>query len=320
MSAFSSSTYTSQDYAKYRPTYPESFFHYILKNAKVTSLQSLTILDVGCGPGTCFITLIPELVNLLNNDNNPLKEVKLIASDLSQTMLNEAEREITPLLSNTKSIDVQYVQAKGEDVSEHITKDSVDLVIAAECMHWVDAEQFLNGIRQIMRTGGTLAYGGYVDPVFTAVGNNEDSALLKKLNDVYEDFVYVGDGRLGVYWEQPGRERLRRLYENINEVVESDGEHWNDIVKCIRDPLQGKVQTVGNADQGALKMEMALPFESFLKYADTWSSSFKWNESHPEEQRVSKVFYKKINQVAQIDLADEITIEMKTVYMIAHYK
>jgi SAM-dependent methyltransferase len=319
MSTFSSSNYTSADYAKYRPTYPESFFHYILKNAKVTSLQSLTILDIGCGPGTCFTTLIPELINILKDETNPLREVKLIASDLSQTMLNEAERKITPLLDNVKEIEVKYLQGKAEEVGKHIAEHSVDLVIAAECIHWVDAERFLNGIHQILREGATLAYWAYSDSVFIKVGD-ANGETLNNLNNVHDDFVYGGEGKLGSYWEQPGRERLRKLYVNVNEIVEKDTEHWDGVIKCIRDPSQGNAQTIGGADEEALKMQMTLPFSAYLKYADTWSAAFRWNESHSEEQRASRVFHDVLNKVVNIDYDEEVTIEMRTVYMIAHSK
>ena len=202
----------------------------------------------------------------------------------------------------------------------------MDLIIAPNCVHWLDSEKWLNSVKGILNYGGVLAYWGYVDPVFTKIEGSDDKNRLKIANDEYNAFVYEEKGKLGEYWEQPGRNKLRSSYKEINDIIWKDRHTtWEEILLCRRDPLTGDNKFFGSIDgenkhppdfqirNDILKMEIRVTFEELLNYMDTWSSSFKWNSSHKD--KVSSLFGKILEEKIGLNRSDKIVIEMKTISM-----
>lgn len=331
MSAFADKSFQSHEYALHRPSYSLVFFKYIFKFAELTTIErsDLSIVDIGTGPGTCIITIIPYIIELLKNGLLKVKKVKLYITDVSITMIKEAERNIINKLSEYSSdiinlFGVHYSVIGGEQLLDIIDPSSIDIVLAAECVHWTDDAKLLKCINTILKPIiGVFAYWGYVDPVFVDREFKYKSELIQKANKFYSDFVYEEEGKLGSYWQQPGRKILRGLCRGINDKVFEDTVSWRDVVTVYRDPLAGKVDVLDRLidkdvkfkiNDEALKMIQKTTVNQYLQYVDTWSSSHKWNSSHSEDQRVSKLFFKGLHEQTGWELDDEIEVEMKTFY------
>ncbi|KAG0680444.1 hypothetical protein C6P40_002350 [Pichia californica] len=330
MSAFASKNFQSHDYALHRPSYSIDFFKYIFKFGNLSEVikDELSIVDIGCGPATCELVFIPYLIELIESKQLNLNKIKIYVTDISSTMINEAESTLNNLLLNklSKSIknifEIKFLVISGENLNNIINESSVDLVIAAECVHWINPNPWLNSMKSILKSNtGVLAYWGYVDPVF--IGHEGEKENINKANDFYNDFVYEEEGKLGVYWQQPGRKILRGLCKDINNIVFQDTESWNDVITVYRDPSKNDIKILDRLinndinfkiDDEVLKMIKSITFEQFLQYTDTWSSSHKWNENHNEDEKVSKLFYKGLNKITNWKLSDNIEIEMKTFY------
>ena len=337
MSAFAAKSFQSHDYALYRPSYSLDFFKYIFSFAGLIKNsqdgRKLSILDVGAGPGTCMITIIPYLTTLVEEKKINVQKIRLIVTDVSSNMLSEAKKNLTEVISkigdeHANLFELVYFEAGGEGLTELVGKASIDIVIAAECVHWLKSADWLNCMHQILKPQtGALAFWGYVDPVFTGVEKpGEHEKEVEKANEFYESFVYEAEGKLGVYWQQPGRSKLRGLCKEANALVYDDTKNWGDVVTVYRDPLQGDVSVFDRlkgqdinfkADDEAFKLTKTFTLDKFLHYADTWSSSHKWNAEHGENEKVSSIFYNGLNESTKWELEDVIEVEFKTYYTLA---
>lgn len=337
MSAFAAKSFKSHDYALYRPSYSLDFFKYVFRFADLTNIaqegKTFSILDVGAGPGTCMITFIPYLAALVEQKKINVEKINLIVTDVSTNMLSEAKKNLDKVIDNLGShkkdlFALKYIESSGEGLLRLLDASSIDLVIAAECVHWLKSEEWLICMQQILKPKtGVLAFWGYVDPVFTGIekpGDHEKE--ITKANEFYESFVYEAEGKLGVYWEQPGRRKLRGLCKEANDLVFEDVKNWRDVVTVSRDPLRGDVsisdRLAGDdvdfkVDDKALKMTKTYTLAQFLQYADTWSSSHKWNAEHGEDEKVSSIFYKGLHEANNWGLEDVIEVEFKTYYTLS---
>jgi len=88
---------------------------------------------------------------------------------------------------------VRIIEGKAEDVVERVAEEvkigdgdgSVDLVIAAEAVHWFDCERWLEGVGKMLRPGGTLALIQYS---FDELDDEEASAIWQS----YHHAIIVG--------------------------------------------------------------------------------------------------------------------------------
>lgn len=341
MSAFSATEFDSDNYFKYRPSYDDSFFKYIfnyylinfMHKQKKHDFKKLCIVDLGSGPGTNIISLIDVIAEfkvrkfqIWQNLNN----CKIIVTDVSENMLNEAKLEINKKLDRLDKemndfFDISYLQCSGETIDLNINSNTVDLVLAAECVHWMNKELMFKSVSKVLKNDiGVYAYWGYVDPVFVEY-NKKTGDDIEKANKIYEDFVYEGEGKLGEFWEQPGRGNLRSLYKDMNNYLfnEINKKTFDNILSCYRfvnlgveivESLEDNFKDELKIDNEALKICKEMKFENYLKYIDTWSSSYKWNKEHSKEESVSKLFWKEINDTLKWDINKEVKIEFKTVY------
>lgn len=336
MSAFASANFQSHDYALYRPTYSIEFFKYIFKFSGLNNFKNdnISIVDIGSGPATCELTYIPYLIELLEKKLLNLNKINIYVTDVSQTMITEAERSINEKIinnhkfpNNLKDIfNIKYIVIEGEKLNELIKDNSIDLIIAAECVHWIQPESWLKSMNKILKPEtGVLAYWGYVDPVFIDDANH-NSNNIKNANIFYNEFVYETEGKLGSYWQQPGRNILRGLCRDINNKIFEDLNNWNDVITVYRDPSKGNTEILERLenkdvefqiDDKALQMIKKLTVKDFVHYANTWSSSHKWNIVHPKEEEISKLFFEGFNKITKWDLTDKVVIEMKTFYTFA---
>lgn len=290
MSQFADSNFDSKLYDLYRPTYPPKFISYIIEKCIPIDKENVRIVDIGTGPGTALSTLIDLIEEKTKNGQLKVKKYEIWATDVSEVMIEQAKQKLSKY--NSELIQINFAVCQGEEIDSIV--EGVDLVLAAECAHWLNVDKWIACMRKVCH--GYLVYWGYVDGVFIDY---------PELNQFYDDFVY-DEGELGKCWNQPGRNILRSCFKDTNERMKKEFEC--EIV--YRNPATG----VGEGSP--LRITQNVTVEDYLKYVDTWSASFSWNASHKPEERAGLLFDKGFQKYG-LNHNDKLNIEMKTVYCIA---
>src|SRR5947209_3643882 len=151
-------------YATFRPHYPKTLFTYI---ASLCPRHELA-LDCGTGNGQAAVELAEHFE-------------RVIGIDASEAQINNA----------TPRANVEYRVARADETG--LAAESVDLVIAAQALHWFDIAAFFTEVKRVLRSDGAIAIWGYGDPVLEHPVMHE---LLQQFNR----------GKLGPYW--PAERRL----------------------------------------------------------------------------------------------------------------
>ncbi len=125
----------AREYAAYRPRYPDALIDYI---ARLPDRRSLA-LDCGTGNGQAAVGLAERFD-------------RVVATDRSQDQLRHA----------IAATNVEYRCAAAEDSG--LPDASVDLITAAQALHWFDTAAFFDEARRALVPGGVIAVWGYGDP------------------------------------------------------------------------------------------------------------------------------------------------------------
>jgi SAM-dependent methyltransferase len=159
-------------YATYRPLYPDSLF------ARLAALtrEHRVALDCGTGNGQAAIGLANHFERVIGIDPS--------ADQISRATPNQQ---------------IEYRVATAD--SSGLPDASVDLVAAAQSLHWFDAPAFFSEARRVLTPGGAIAVWGYGDPIL-------DTA---SLNGTLHAF---NRGTLERYWH-PERQLLLDGYRTI---------------------------------------------------------------------------------------------------------
>lgn len=167
-------------YATCRPLYPESLFAQL---ARLTR-EHRAAVDCGTGNGQAAIGLAKHFQ-------------RVIATDPSEEQINRA----------TPHERIEYSLARAESIP--LPDLSVDLVTAAQALHWFDAPGFFSEARRVLVPGGAIAVWGYGDPIM-------DTGAL------HETLRAFNRGTLERYWF-PERQLLLDGYRTVpfpfHEVV-----------------------------------------------------------------------------------------------------
>jgi SAM-dependent methyltransferase len=119
---------TAVAYSAFRPTYPDALFEWL---ATLTERHELAV-DCGCGNGQASVMLARHFDKVLAVDPS------------AEQIANAAPHER-----------VQYLVAPAEEIP--LPDRSVDLVIAAQALHWFDFEPFFVEVKRIGRKGAVFA-------------------------------------------------------------------------------------------------------------------------------------------------------------------
>jgi len=154
----------SEDYARYRPGYPQTLLDFILDRVK----ERHCAWDCGTGNGQFAAMLAPHFD-------------RVIATDISEAQLSRA-----PQLPN-----VQYLKAAAE---EHLFDDArFDLVTVAQAIHWFDFDAFYTQVHRLLKPGGIIAVIGYdlvqIDPATDAVVSRLYHTVLKGFWDPERSYI-----------------------------------------------------------------------------------------------------------------------------------
>jgi len=123
----------AEDYAAFRPTYPEPFFSAFA--ARCPSLQR--VWDCGCGSGQASIDLAKHFEHVE-------------ASDASAAQLSQAP-------SHPR---IHYRQVPAHACG--LAPASVDGVLVAAAVHWFAGDAFNQEVRRVAKPGAAMAWIGYL--------------------------------------------------------------------------------------------------------------------------------------------------------------
>ena len=159
-------------YATYRPHYPDALFDFV---AGLTSEHGLA-LDCGTGNGQAAIGLAPRFE-------------KVLATDPSGGQIQHA----------TLRANIEYRVARAE--SSGLPAHSVNLVTAAQALHWFRTQAFFDEAKRVLAADGAIAVWGYGDPILDT----------KPLHDTLHAF---NRGLLEDFWP-PERKLLLTGYREV---------------------------------------------------------------------------------------------------------
>lgn len=272
MATYSKADFNADFYNKTRPTYPETFYEALM--AFHAGPREL-LVDVGTGSGFVARALAPHFA-------------RVVATDLLPVMLKEAE--------NHPVANVEYVVAPAEVSPPSVAPASVDMLTAAECLHWVDHEVFFREAARVIRPGGTLAYWFYVDPRF--VDHPE-------LDAVYDRFCY--DDYMGPYWQQPGRNHLRNRLAD----VAFPSQHFTGLVHVDHEPRDAVPAPT------PLRIVKQLSVAAMVAYAKSWSAYHAYTAANPDLPDVAEEFGRALAAVLGTTSDPPLVVEWATVFWMA---
>ena len=122
----------SENYAKYRPSYPDALFDFILSKLSNRDLA----WDCATGNGQAAIKLAPHFD-------------RVIATDASSEQIRNAQ----------KIDNVEYVVSEAE--SSPLENRSCDLITVAQAVHWFDFEKFNSEVNRVLKADGWVAIWSY---------------------------------------------------------------------------------------------------------------------------------------------------------------
>jgi SAM-dependent methyltransferase len=199
-------------YATYRPLYPDSLFATVAG----LPLRHRIALDSGTGNGQAAGGLARYFE-------------RVIATDPSEEQIRRAAPHPR----------IEYKVAPAE--SSGVSDASVDLVTAAQSLHWFDAPAFFLEAKRVLAPGGAIAVWGYGDPVLDSTG----------LDRILHDFNH---GMLEPYWFRE-RKLLLEGYRSIAFPFEE-----------LELPAQ--------------QLEMRWTLHQLAGYLRTWSATARYATAH----------------------------------------
>jgi len=130
---------TSDDYAKYRPGFPESFFERLAAHA--IGRPGQRILDLGTGTGTLARGLARRGASVTGLDPAPNQIAAAAALDAAA------------------GVTVNYVVGRAEATG--LAAGEFDVVVAGQCWHWFDSATALAEVTRLLKPDGRLVIGHF---------------------------------------------------------------------------------------------------------------------------------------------------------------
>lgn len=149
----------SDDYARHRPGYPDSFFDRIETFVK---LDGLSAVDLGTGPGIVAIELALRGSSVIGVD---ISEGQIAAADRRAEQAGVAER-CTFIVSPAETTTLDSV--------------SFDLVIASQCWGWFDEQKALQEVMRLLKPAGWFMIPQYCYlPQLDEVARESETLILR---------------------------------------------------------------------------------------------------------------------------------------------
>lgn len=279
MATYSEADFDTKHYDDARPSYPKQFY---LTLMAYHGTERNVAMDIGCGSG--FVAF--ELTNYFE---------KVFGTDVSNTMIQQCVSD-----SRTEKLNIEFLIGSGENAPKDINPNSIDMITGAECCHWVDHDKFFKESHRVLKTGGTLAYWFYKDPIFV------DFPIA---NEIYDEFCYESPEYMGPCYQQPGRNYLRTLLKEIEVPTDL----FEDIVRVEYEPLRGDKPST-------LYISKTITLPMFKEYVTSWSAYHNWMKKYPDQKDVADQFIDKLKDKLGWDDEFEFTVVWGTVYTFAKKK
>jgi ubiquinone/menaquinone biosynthesis C-methylase UbiE len=122
----------AEEYAQYRPRYPDALFEYLASVAPGHALA----WDCATGNGQAALSLAAYFE-------------RVIGTDASENQIANAEPH--------EKITYRVARAEQTDFEDH----SVDLITVAQAIHWFDLDAFYAEAKRVLKPGGVLAVWTY---------------------------------------------------------------------------------------------------------------------------------------------------------------
>jgi hypothetical protein len=194
----------AKDYAAFRPTYPDGLFAHVAGLAR----RRRRAWDCGAGSGQAAGGLLSHFSCV-------------IATDISRTLLASA-----PPLAGLH-------RAAASAERSPLTAASVDLVVVAQALHWIDLPAFYAEVRRVVVQGGAIAVWTY------------DLALL-------------------------GEPALDQRFREFTQITV--GEFWPPERRLVDDGYRGIPFPFEESSVPEFSMEADWTLDDFLGYVGTWSA------------------------------------------------
>jgi len=137
----------AEDYAKFRPRYPEALFRYLVTIAPGKELA----WDCATGNGQAAVALAAVFE-------------RVIATDASEKQIGNAEAHAR--------VDYRVAPAEDSGTQSH----TVDLITVAQALHWFELDRFETEARRVLKPRGVVAAWVYklaqIEPAIDAVVNH----------------------------------------------------------------------------------------------------------------------------------------------------
>jgi SAM-dependent methyltransferase len=141
-------------YAKYRPSYPEGYLDYLVK--EVGFNRESVVADIGAGTGILSKLLAPRVKAVFAVEPN--SGMRLAAAEYCKNTPNAAV-------------------INGSAEATTLPASSVDFITAAQSFHWFNLEQARQEFRRILKPGGKVALVWNVRDTTSPFGKEYENLL-----------------------------------------------------------------------------------------------------------------------------------------------
>lgn len=206
-SDFNFATMDWKAYVAFRPVYPSSLYSTIYAYHDKHSGKYDKALDVGAGVGIVSREL--------------LQKFSLVTiSDASETYVAQARAQFASVPKDR----VKLLQSKAEDLVLR-EDEKVDLITAAECLHWADLDLAISRIAEALKPGGTFAAWLYgVRPIFPELPDFIEAHEI--FYEIYEKMKRQYDAQIEKQQtEKSGAAQMNSRFD----CMEFDPEVWRDV-------------------------------------------------------------------------------------------
>lgn len=230
----------SEDYAKDRPGFPESFYQRI---DALIPLRGSRSLDLATGPGTIALELAARGSTVLGID--------VSAGQISTAKRLAKERN----LEDKTRFKIASAEKTGLDES------SFDLVTAGQCWHWLDSATAMAEARRVLHPGGVLVIAHYSYLAEHSSVARETEALVLELNPSWSKA-----GETGLHPEQ-----IDAAIHGGFKLIEQFCYQYEEIFSHAR--WRGRMRTCNGVGSGGLSPADVVRFDEALarllkKYPD----------------------------------------------------
>jgi trans-aconitate methyltransferase len=153
---------TAGYYSRYRFPYPQELFSYLIQAYGFDGTG--TALDLGCGPGLLAIPLAPRFK-------------RMVAMDPDEAMLAEARRAA----SSAGVRNIEFVKGSSWQLSPEL--GSFRFVVMGQSFHWMDRDQVLSTLYDMLETKGGLAVVNQKRQTPAEIKSAEDETVKKFLGE-----------------------------------------------------------------------------------------------------------------------------------------